>query len=330
MPAKVEAGFAAYVARGQFDRATELLKESLRQAVFVDPRDDYSWGPESDVLGYQILAAQGPKAFIAYWEDMLHFFTDELEPKWGHLHKGHVYFRLGLGQLALDKGKAVEYIEMALDEDRLVAATYAPTIHLEPEVLVHRFPSYVTLAILERCEATYFESEEMADRFFAGLAPLRFDVIWDRKEVELSAVRHAISVVVPPPAQAAATAVLEELAQVCQQQQTTSPLTLTAALAEMVLYAVLRYRHDVRAIRGADITYVGRGTLLGEVAKRGIFPTKSIWATFEMVDLLDKSLNRPTDRQYKYAVTPHIRYLIGYALKILFDRALVEWAERIA
>ena len=99
----LEAKFNALMDQGRFDEAAAILKAEIVKAEFVNPRDDYSWGIASDILGYRMLEEEGAGAFNAFWEDLLRLFEDDLEPNWGHLHKGHLYFRLGLGNLG-DEG----------------------------------------------------------------------------------------------------------------------------------------------------------------------------------------------------------------------------------
>ena len=45
------------------------------------------------------------------------FFVDELEPEWGHLHKGHIYFRLGLASANIDLRRARTELELAAMDD---------------------------------------------------------------------------------------------------------------------------------------------------------------------------------------------------------------------
>ncbi len=324
-----ESQFVNAMSRNQYRKAASILKESLMKAEFVDPRDDYSWGPGSDDLGYKILVSEGPEAFVTYWEDLLVFFQEELEPEWGHLHKGHLYFRLALGSFALDVNKTQEYLEDALKEDQIVAESFAKTIRISPETLLRRFPSFVTLVILERFDLDYFATTEEMTAFHRGLAPLRFDVIWDKKEVEPSLAHASIEKVVPKQGHEPVILLHDELNLVCTQRHSYSPISLVASLSEIILYHVLRYRYALIEIDGKNIQLLDRGDLLQEAVRRVIFPTEVVSSTFQLIDMMDMVIRRSSDKSYKYEMNDETPYLIGYALKILFDRALVEWAEAI-
>jgi tetratricopeptide (TPR) repeat protein len=328
-PIMLESRFNALMNKGRFDEAATLLKEELVRADFVDPRDDYSWGPASDVLGYRILEEQDARAFNAYWRDLLAFFQEDLEPKWGHLHKGHLYFRLGLGYLGSDLTLAGEFLEEALAEDRLVASAVAGNWHTEVETLVHRFPSYVTLCILERIGDGFFASEKDRQRFYRGLIPLRFDVVWDRKEVEMSLVHHAIETIVSEPGRELALATRQELTLASAQQLRTATLSLLASYLEIVLSSILYYTLDAREIEGQSIQGADLGALLRESAHRKIFPSDSIQSTCQLVHILQRELLRPGPQAYRYEVNANIVEYIGYSLKILLDSALVKWASEV-
>jgi hypothetical protein len=326
----LESKLNALLRNGQFDEAAMLFRHHLAAAEFVDPRDDYSWGPASDGIGYRILDELGAQAFAAYWEDLLTFFQDELEPAWGHLPKGHIFFRLGLAKFAQDVAEAKRHLKEALAEDQIVAETVAGDWGLKVEELVHRFPSYVCLCILERIEARDFESEEDERRFYQGLVPLHLDVIWDRKEVELSLVRRAIGTLVPEPGQALVLAAREELQSVSAQELSVATLNLVSGLLEMVLFQVLYHRQRVRAIGEKRISQARLGELLNEAIERDVFPTDAVRSTCQLVHILKCALLHAGEETYEYEIDTDLLGLIGLALKILLDSAMVEWAARIS
>jgi hypothetical protein len=328
-PIVLQSRFNDLLNDNRFDEAAALLKGELIRAEFVDPRDDYSWGPASDVLGYRMLGKQGAQGFNTYWRDLLEFFQEELEPRWGHLHKGHLYFRLGLGHLGSDLNLARVYLEEALAEDRLVANAVADDWHTREDILVHRFPSYVTLCILERIRDSYFASEEDRQSYYRGLVSLRFDVIWDRKEVEMSLVHHAIATIVPELGREQALAARHELALASAQQLRTATLSLLGSLLEILLANILYYDLDVREIEGESVQWADLGALLREATRRSVFPSDSIQSTCQLVHILKDELLRPGPQAYRYEVNTNIVEYIGYSLKIMLDSALVKWASEI-
>lgn len=319
--------FISNIDASEYEEAASILKQELINAIYVDPRDDYSWGPESDILGYQILEVEGPGAFNEYWEGLLEFFKDKLEPKWGHLHKGHLYFRLGLGHFAIDVEKAKRYIVNALEEDQIVAENYAPKINETSLNLLHRFPSYVTLVILEMLERIPWRSVDSRNAFYHGLTPLRFDVIWDKKEVEPGKVRRALEILITEGEFAQVLKLKEELDIACALQQSYSPITLTAAFMEAILYNRMRFEHKSNEIDGQPLEQVGMDDLLSTAIDQDLFPTESIASTFLMIHWVKKNLLRPGMKSPTYEITDEIPYLIGYAMKILLDQALDVWVE---
>lgn len=321
--------FISKIDASEFEEAALILKQELLNAVYVDPRDDYSWGPESDILGYQILKVEGPGTFNAYWEDLLEFFINRLEPDWGHLHKGHLYFRLGLGHLGIDFESVKRYIINALEEDQIVAKNYGPQIHEDPTDLLHRFPSYVTLVILEILEDVPWRSVETRNAFYRGLASLRFDVIWDKKEVEPAVVRHALKVLIPEHELEKLLKIKEELDIACAQHQSYSPIILTATFMEAILFSRIRFESGREEADTHPIHQVALDDLLSTATENGLFPTEVIASTFQMVHWLKNSLLRDGKKSGRYEVVGEIPYLIGYASKILLDRALTVWAEEV-
>ena len=329
MSEPLKSKFISKIDSVKFEDAASILKQELLNAVYVDPRDDYSWGPESDILGYMILEVEGPVAFNAYWEGLLKFFLDQLEPKWGHLHKGHLYFRLGLGHLGTDINEAKQYFVEALEEDQIVAESYAPQIHEDPTDLLHRFPSFVTLVILEMLEDIPWSSIDSRNTFYRGLTPLRFDVIWDKKEVEPSVVRHALEILLPKEEILKALKIKEELDFACALHQSYSPIILTSALMEAVLYNRANDGHKIEEKERSSAHQAAFAILLSSALDLGVFPTEVIASTFQMIHWLNISLLRTGTKSREYEVTDETPYLIGYAMKILLDRALAAWAEII-
>jgi len=319
--------FISNIDLAKFEDAASILKQELLNAVYVDPRDDYSWGPESDILGYQILEAEGPDAFNSYWIDLLEFFMTKLEPEWGHLHKGHLYFRLGLGHLAVNLEKAKQYIIHALEEDQIVAENYAPQINEAPIDLLHRFPSFITLVILEMLEDIPWSSVDSRRIFYRGLTPLRFDVIWDKKEVESSVVRHALEVLISPSELSMVLKLKKELDIACVQHQSYSPIILTAAFMEAILSSSMKDEIKMERKVEHPLQQLSIDNLLSTAIDQGLFPTEEIASTFQMIHWVKINLLRQEIKSRKYEIKDGTPYLIGYAMKILLDRALTVWAD---
>ena len=208
-----KSAFQLLIEQQQFQLATQLLEKNIKAARLIDPRDDYTWGPESDLLGYTILAKQGAPAYVAYWQELIRFFIEDLEPAWGHLHKGHHYFRLGLGLLAVDLDRAMQTLDLSFQDDcQMAPQRTLDGLGTDVEDTQKAHPSYIALVILERLR--WLEMGDYHDRFYQGLASLRFDVIYERKEVPRFKVQHALKRLIPPAQQETLISTHSQLTQV--------------------------------------------------------------------------------------------------------------------
>jgi len=90
----------------------------------------------------------GIDATIPFWEALLKFFIEQIEPIWGHAHKGHIYFRLGLHVGRHDLARACSYLTNAREEDSIFQRQKGGT---EQEIIARtqQSSSHVALAILE-------------------------------------------------------------------------------------------------------------------------------------------------------------------------------------
>jgi hypothetical protein len=341
---------------GRFDEATALLKRHIAEAEIMDARDDATWGPTLDVLGYRILAEKGAEAFLAFWEDFLEFFEKELEPAWGgHLHKGHLLMRIAAARFHQGGAAAREtYVEM-LAEDHLAARvvadnvqvsagalglafpSYATTELYDPadreratDVLTERFPSYTALCILERIDDGYFASTEEMERFYRGMVPVQFELIWARSEVEPSVARQALRTVLPPQGCDPVLRLRDELELATAHESQVTSVILVGALLEAILFNVLYHRLEVRTIAEKRIQQAGLGELLREALGRDVFPTETIRSTCQLIYIARNELYRAAEKAYEYEVNPNAASLIGLTLKIFLDLALVSWAEALA
>ncbi len=174
MQPKIEALLKA----NKFDEATELLKSHLSAAELLNPRNDRTWAPYADHIGFTIRERKDRAAEGGFWQDLLKFFVADLEPKWMHLHKGHIFFRLGFSTLHDDMSKAVSFFEKALEEDRVLESARlgdgAQLAHVEKAV--QRYSAYVALSILETIQNEQFDSPAERQRFVQAFS-VSFDPI---------------------------------------------------------------------------------------------------------------------------------------------------------
>jgi hypothetical protein len=48
---------------------------------------------------------------------MLQFFVEDLEAQWGHLHKGHIFFRLAMAYYGESVEKSTDFVKKAPAEE---------------------------------------------------------------------------------------------------------------------------------------------------------------------------------------------------------------------
>jgi hypothetical protein len=330
----------------KFEEAVSLLKDHLEKAEIIDPSNDKSWAPPyADLISRYIKSSKGQDASNDFWEELLKFFKDELEPTWvtGYLHKGHILFRLGLGTLVSDVSKAKTYLEEALNEDRLkerkkydlstphllFASDKDGLLEREREAAIEKgvmeYSSYAWLCIIERIEDEHFTSNTEKQKFFQLLSP-SFDATIFKLEVIPELVQESIKRIVPREALEQTLEARQELDRVCAQQLQVATVSLAGALLENILLGILCYQLGRSTAQGKDILKVKLGSLLEEaISSKVVFPSDSIKATCQTIHIFRNRLHPGNELRQKYKLTPQV----AVTLKILLDSALVDWATQI-
>jgi hypothetical protein len=326
----LEAKINKLLNEGNFDEASSLLNHYIAEAEIIDPASDESWGPCTDHIGYRILSERGIKAFCAYWEDLLSFFTKELEPKWGHLHKGHIFLRLGIGYLGINLVDAESYFLKGLEEDRLIAQGWKEKDReLDIEEAVMNSPAYVTLCIAEILSKWPFANEAEKKTFFEALVPLHFDVIWGPKEADKDRVIRAIRYIVRKKCIESVLQVKNELDTMFSLRLTFSTLSAIETFLKVFLYNVM-YEKPVSELMQEKEGFKGSlGELIYEADHKNIFPLSTIKVTWHMAHILIRILPFITDKDNKHAFTSKVIKQITVAMKILLDMALIEWSDLV-
>lgn len=158
----------------KFNDAKLLLKSELKEAKIINP-SDYdltAWPQYADLISSKILSVEGEDASNDFWEGLLEFFKKELEPTWGHLHKGHILFRLGIGKLYADVSCGKKLIEKALEECRILERNLANGKAVDIEDAIKKYSSYVMLCIIETVEDQDFTNNAEKQTFFRQLVSL--------------------------------------------------------------------------------------------------------------------------------------------------------------
>jgi len=312
--------------KNRLDEAASLLKSHLAKAEIIDPSNDRSWAPYADQISFKILSNNGQDAFNVFWEDLLKIFERNLEPTWGHLHKGHILFRLGLAKLVDDVASAKTYLEKALDEDRLLEQKRAGGKTIDVEKAVRKYSSYVMLCIIERIEDEHFDSDTEKQKFFQELVSPSFDAAIMGREIKPQLVQESINHIVPQQALEQTLDAKRELDIVYSYRLQIATVSLAGAFLENILLGILYHQLSLRTIQRKNILEVELGPLLKEAIGRAVFPSDSIKATCQIIHIFRNRLHPGNELRQKYKLTPRV----VATLKILLDLALVEWARQIS
>lgn len=317
-----------YIENKHFHQATELLKAYIKSAEYVDPRDDYSYGPEADNIAYAILEEKGPQAFAEFHEDLLRFFQEELEPLWGPLHKGHFYMRLGLAYLAIDVSKAYENFEKGYQQDRILCQKYFEAGQIaDGDIRARLSPNYGSLLIIERSKPEYFETPTDRQTYFAGLSSVRLDVFWEPHDLEPFRVITAINKLTSEPMKADILGAFHEINQAAGLKMMFALPPLISSFIQKLLLSLLYYQTNIHKSKESRLL----GSSLLELVKiaddQNLFPKPSIRAFFMMVAIMEMEMSVMDDAEYTHAIDLVTRMRIGWGLKVLLEQALISWAN---
>jgi hypothetical protein len=309
----------------RYREATDLLKDEIIKGEYVDPNNDYTWGVESDVLAFRILYDIGLKQFVDFHKDLLDLFQS-LEKEWGHLHKGHLYGRIGVSQLAFDKSAAFSCLETAYREDFLLAKKMAGKDRfLSAEEIALTFPSYVALSILERLHQWKFDGVKQEDDFYTGLSYLRFDVVWDKKQVDATIVRNAISKLIKSESLPYALMAHREISTIINLEMGFSLMSGVSHFAETILC-----HNKTATLIGENLSKNATLQVWVDIfEKQKLFPELEIYSIFKLISILDRLINIPVNPMDKYPIVESTGYLISYCLKVLLDMGINKWADHI-
>jgi hypothetical protein len=320
-----QATLTRFIEERKFPEAASLLQTHIKEAKVIDPRRDDSWGIDADILGYAILEHAGGTAFCTYWQDFLRFFVEELEPVWGHLHKGHIYLRLGIGYLATDLERAAEYLREGLEEDRLVAEQRGRRDPgLDVEETVRDSPAYVTLCTARILDAWSYPSKTFKERFFQDLVPVKFDVIWGPQEVDPRRVERALAKLGGASREQALAAFIE-LNRVFDQRLSLA----TMSTLERFLAIVLGDKVPGTSSQPHRWIPPSLTELLASAQRGKTFPDSTIAAVFQMTDILIKVFPLLPKAAIPESLTPRVLSQIAVMVKVLVDLALIRWSERL-
>lgn len=306
----------------RFTDADSLLKQHLIEAKILDPSNAKTWAPYADQISFTLKSNQGQNAFNTFWDEMLDFFENRLEPIWGHLHKGHILFRLGLGNLFNDVAKGRIYLEKALEEDRLLEMNRLQDQPNEIEKAVQNYSAYVALCIIERTENEYFESRLEKQRFFQDLFSSSFDAAIFGREISPDRVNQSIGRIIPKLAIKQTLYAKQELDIVHLNRLPIAIISLAGTVLENMLLGILYYQRKIKSVGRKDILGIELGPLINEATDQSVFPSDSIKAACKTIQIFRNRLHPGNELKQKYKLTSRV----AVTLKILLDQTIVIWA----
>ena len=323
-----QATLTAMILEKRFEEALELLEGQIRAAELVDPRRDDSWGIDADILAYALLRHRGVEAFRSYWEELLRLFSQELEPAWGHLHKGHIFLRLGIACLAGDRTRAAAFLGQGLADDRLVAeGRKASDPQLDVEETVRDSPAYITLVIAALLGHWPFASVALREEFFRRLAEVKFDVIWGPQEVDPRHSRRALLRILP----AASGQLLEARHELDRVFDARLPLATLSTLESFLVSLLSRTLEEAGGRTGEPQPRLGGRQILPELVaeaeQQRLFPQPLVPTVLRLAAILTRLLPESDRLPLEVELTSRVRLQIVVMLKILVDLALIAWSE---
>jgi len=313
----------------KFNQAKEIVKKFLEDAEIANPRDDFSYYLPVDYLGYEILREEGPDAFCNYWLELIKLYEEKLEPIWGHLHKGHFLYRLGVGKFAVNIDEAKKYLEIALKEEDIAIKEYQKAFNLEVsfEKSIAKYPDYALLVLIDIIGDSFFESVDEKNRFYKGLTYQNWDSIYTPHPTDPDLVFKAIRKITPPKG-------FEKVIKVYNELETSYNLKLPVAILalgkyfiEILLFNIYCYKYKITNIDNKTLLEVDLNVLLKEGIKKGIFPDVAVSSLFYLFYILSRKMFKINGEVNGRIINERLNINIAICIKLLLDAVLVKWSD---
>lgn len=309
--------FEELLESSKFDEATALLKKELAAGQLIDPRSDSHWPIFADVLARKIHEQSGIEEVVKFWENLLAFVIYDIEPKWGHAHKGHIYFRLGLTVLQSDLEKGKEHLQSAYEDDVILQAKPG-----QPNATTQS--AYIVLAILEQIEDSEFSSTEDKQTFIKRLFKA-FDTALAGAAVKPQLIEKALAIVAPPDGLSMCQSIYAELQHANSYLMPFALVSLTGTLIESLILADLFYRKKIRKVKKKnveiDIQRAELGPLLEAASRNGLPPNSQV--AFRLIHLFRNRVHPGNEIRQKYKLVPRV----AMTIKVFCEFAILDWSK---
>ncbi|MCJ7545796.1 MAG: hypothetical protein MUP30_03045 [Deltaproteobacteria bacterium] len=318
----------------EFEQAGSLLKEQLDKAEIINPKIEETWREYADQITFDLIAFGGHAAAIAFWEDLLSFFERQLEPKWGILNKGRIFFRIGIYNLFknIDRGK--NFLEKALEESRRQEIDKGAT---DVEKEIQKYSSYTALCIVEQihdiqAQGEGFSTDKEQQIFFDNLFTA-FDLVIQGIQTDIISIEEFVHKIVPSKGIQQTMESWNELNRAYNQRFKIAVVALAGIFTENILLSILRDRLNIEKIiiktkkgdREIDILNATPYLLLEEAKERKLFLSDDVKVAFQLIHFFRNRGHPGLERAKKYKLTERI----AKNIKILADQAVMIWAKQI-
>ena len=309
-----------------FDCARCVLQNYIESGKVIDPRADRFWAPIADNISAAIQKKSGVEVTIPFWEALLDFFVKKIEPVWGHTHKGHIYFRLGFATARRNFDEAFKNFELAYADDLKLESIKGGTPE-QIELRSQNYSAYVALAILERIKDSDLVSPTDKQHFLDQLLGPSFDAAIAGGAVRPDLVRSAFALIVPSQATLICQKYYEELYKTSTFPLPFAVVSLTGTVLESILLGILKYSKGMSRLpgRNKNILKEELGPLLKGAIDSSVFPTLSIQAAFQLIQIFRNRLHPGNEIRQKYKLTARV----SLTVKLFLELSLLEWQKKL-
>jgi len=319
----LETKFFNLIQQGKFVLAKNLLKGELLIGEIIDPRFDRIWAHLADKL----LAAANPKRDLtyelSYWNDWLTYFIEIIEPKWGHAHKGHIYFRLGFSYAQVDEQKAIDNFQLAQIENEIWGKDVIGLKNGDLILFCKDKSSYVALCLLEKMKSLDFVDQQERRQFITEIFSEAFDRAINLSFPDPEKVKKALFYLVKlTPAFGHSINIYNELINVSEQKLTYATISSNGALLETIFFSLF-YNNTILDRDGKPIKRPTLGTYYKEAAKQKLFPNEKLKAACRLLNDLRNRIHSENELNAKYPLTPRA----SLTLRILLELTICEWGQ---
>jgi hypothetical protein len=322
MPRRTQ--FEELIEKREFTAASELLRRELVAGVVLNPRDTAHWYQYADFLARAFREAGGLAAPEPFWREMLQTFVDDIEPAYGRVHKGHIYFRLAWAVCERSPSQFVRFLASAREEDVLSHIERGLT-PLEADRAAMEEGAHIALALAERLD-TFPLTDHEKGRFLSEIVIPAYTASVGSAATDHGVVMDALRVVIPAQLVDHAQQLYRELIGASSERLMFGIVTSTGALAETVLLGVLRDQHGVTSIsRRRGIHEVELGTLFHEAVRLQIFPSPQVQVVFGVVHHFRNRIHPGNETHQRYRLT----WQVSDIVRVILEFGLLQWAAAL-